>query len=150
MNPNILNTVRRFEPSLEEQGASALVESAERFLDGFRWAKRTGAIWVGECVPGVLGLFLVELDPPEPDIDKLIWVVVGDVPPAYISSVYAQTPREALVAYVAEMEAWVEAVEHGQSVDDLIPVNGVPTIENAEALKIRLGLIGREILPFLR
>jgi hypothetical protein len=52
-----------------------------------------------------------------------------------------------LDGYIGEMEAWVEAVENGQTTDDLIPVNAAPTLQNAEALKSRLGFLEREILP---
>lgn len=73
-------------------------------------------------------------------------MVVGDLPPACISLVYASSPREALEAYIAEMGAWVEAVEKGEPADDLIPVNGEPTPANAAALKSRLALIESQIL----
>lgn len=125
------------------------MSSMDAFLGGFSWATRTGNVWVGDSIPGVLGLFLVELDPPSEEIDRYIWVVVGDVPPAYISSEFANSPREALEGYIAEMEAWIEAVEKGEPVDDLIPVNGAPTQANAAALRSRLSFIQSKILPDL-
>jgi hypothetical protein len=47
------------------------------------------------------------------------------------------------------MGAWVKAVENGEAVDDLISVNGAPTMGNAKALKSRLSFLQSEILPSL-
>lgn len=115
-------------------------------LDAFEWAKRTGRAWVGKCIPGALGLFLLELDPPGPQVDRYVWIVVVDLPPACLSSVYARSPRSALDGYIGEMEAWIEAVENRRPTDELIPVNAAPTLQNAEALKSRLAFLEREIL----
>ncbi len=128
---------------------SDLLSTALDFLAGFEWAKLTGHVWKAECIPGVIGIFLVELDPQGQDIDPQIWVVVGDLPPAYLSPVYAKSPKGALAGYIAEMEAWVDAVETGKPVDDLIPVNGAETMANAAALRSRLHFLEREILPTL-
>jgi hypothetical protein len=119
MENEVLAHVRPYNSEKEECGCDALLLSANEFLDAFQWAKRTGRVWVSECIPGVVGLFLFELDPPGPNVDKYIWVVVGDLPPAYLSPVYARSPRAALDGYIGEMELWVDAVENGRSTDDL-------------------------------
>jgi hypothetical protein len=139
--------VRTLDLASEEPGTGGLVSSMDAFLSGFSWERRTGNVWVGESIPGVFGLFLVELDPASGDIGRYIWVIVGDVPPAYISSEFAKSPKEAVEVYVAEMAAWVEAVEEGEPVDKLIPVNGDPIPANAAALKSRLSFIRTWILP---
>ena len=91
----------------------------------------------------------MELAPQGQDIDRYIWVVVGDLPPAYLSSQYAKSPRDALAGYRGEMLAWAEAVENDQPTDDLIPNNSAPTLANARALRSRLEFLGREVLPHL-
>lgn len=133
----------------EESGTEDLVSSMDVFLGGFSWARQTGNVWVALAIPGVFGLFLVELDASSADVDRYVWVAVGDIPAAYISTAYATSPREALEGYLAEMSAWAKAVETGEAVDDLIPVNGAPTMENAKALKSRLSFLESEILPSL-
>ncbi len=132
-----------------EAGCQAFLSEANGFLNTFRWAKRTGKAWVADCVPGVWALFLFELDAAAPDVGKYIWTVVGDLPPAYISTVYAKSPRAALDGYIGEMQAWIDAVENGQPVDDLIPVNAAPTLANAESLGSRLDFLRREMFPRL-
>jgi hypothetical protein len=143
--------VRPISTDPEQAGVTALLEKAGTFLQGFAWAKERKNIWVAHYIPGVFGLFLVELNTHrgEPEIDQFIWVVVGDLPPAYLSSVYAKSPRRALDGYMGEMKAWVDAVENQKPVEDLIPVNGAPTLANARALQSRLAFLSREILPHL-
>lgn len=150
MNNEILRHVRPFVLKEEEEGCGSLVDKANAFLDEFAWASNRKNLWVADCIPGVLGIFLVELDPQGRDIDRYIWVVVGDLPPAYLSSEYAKSPKDALDGYMGEMLAWVEAVEKGESTDELIPNNGAPTLANARALRSRLEFLGREVLPHLQ
>ena len=99
-----------------------------------------------QYVTGVVGVFLFQIDPAQPDVDEWLWGIVGDFPSAYISSENANTPREALEGYVAETEAWVDAARQGQSVEELIPVNLAPTRENADALGQRLRLLRDDVL----
>ena len=142
----LLNHVRPID-FYKAEDCRDFVNDLQSYLAGFRWANPTGRVWVGHCSPGVIGTFLVELKPSEADVDRFIWVIVGDLPSAYLSSVYAKTPREALSGYISEMSAWVSAVEKNEPTDDLIPVNAPPTIQNASSLKTRLEFLKREVLP---
>jgi hypothetical protein len=146
---NVPVNVRRLDLSQEEPGTDALVQSANSFLEQFAWARVKGSPWVGDAIPGILGLFLVELEPSEVDIDQFIWVLVGDIPPAYISTQYASSPKEALECYIAEMRAWETAVRKGESTEGLIPVNGDPTEANAAVLSSRLLFLETRVLPDL-
>ena len=65
------------------------------------------------------------------DVDELLWVVVGDIPPAYLVTDDAPDPVAALQAYIREMRRWIEAVRLGRPIADLIPVNALPTAVNA-------------------
>jgi len=133
--------------SYDAEDCRDFVTDLQSYLAGFRWAPPTGRMWVGHCIPGVIGTFLIELKPLKADVDRFIWVIVGDLPPAYLSSVYAKTPREALSGYIGEMWAWVSAVEKNEPIDDLIPVNAPPTIQSASNLKARLEFLERDVLP---
>jgi hypothetical protein len=150
MMNKMLRHVRPLAQHDEEEGCGSLVDKATAFLGGFAWANNRKNLWVADCIPGVLGIFLVELDPQGQDVDQYIWVVVGDLPPAYLSSEYAKSPKDALDGYMGEMLAWVEAVEKGEPTDELIPNNGAPTLANARALRSRLEFLGREVLPHLQ
>lgn len=82
-------------------------------------------------------------------MDSWVWVIVGDVPPAYITCEDAKNPYEALDAYMGAMEEWVRAAQTGESVADLIPVNVPATPANAAMLDRRPKLIDEQILPSL-
>jgi hypothetical protein len=127
-----------------------MLSEAREFLESFCWCQSVEEVYLGLGVGGVVGVFLFKILPASDDVDTWLWVVTGDVPPAYISTVHAQDPGTALEGYIYEMTKWVEAVRAGGSVDEIIPVNVAPTLEHAHALDNRLKLLQQEILPKYR
>jgi hypothetical protein len=76
-----------------------------------------------------------------------LWVVVGDLPPAYLVTLDgSKSPSEALETYVELMDDWVQAVKHGKSINSLIKVNAEPTMDYAEQLSGRLEFIKENFL----
>jgi hypothetical protein len=118
-----------------------MASDAEAFLKDFSWCGAVLDTYAGLTVPGVVGVFLHHIRPVAPEVDEWLWTVVGDIPPAYIVTDTAGTPDEVIEAYIGEMRAWVEAVQMGQPIDDLIPVNVPATEENALRLDARLRLL---------
>ena len=123
---------------------------AREFVSSHEWCDHVDSVHLAYGIGGVVAVFLVQITPHSDDVDKCLWVVVGDVPPAYIVVDDNPTAADALDAYCSEMEAWVEAVDKGASVDELIPVNAPPTPEHAEQLGGRLKYIRSRILPLAR
>lgn len=125
----------------------AMFEEAERYLSSQPWALGILAIHVGILIPPVLGVLLVHAEV-RGDADPWNWVIIGDLPPAYINIAAGATENAAcaLDCYVGAMGEWVSAVREGGSVDDLIPVNVPPTIEHAAMLASRLEFIDEQIL----
>ena len=76
----------------------------------------------------------------------MLWVVVGDLPPAYLVTDDVPDALCALRDYIGLMRRWVAAVKAGEPVVDLIPVNAPATLANAEALRIRLDSLEHNIL----
>ena len=76
----------------------------------------------------------------------MLWVITGDLPPAYLVTDDAPDWQGALAAYAGEMRKWVAAVRDGSSTADLIPVNVTPTAEHAAMLERRLDFIERELI----
>ncbi|WP_018083619.1 hypothetical protein [Asticcacaulis benevestitus] len=96
---------------------------------------------------GVIGLFLVRFAEPAGGVDDALWVVSGDLPPAYFVTDEAPTPLEALALYCDLVDGWVETVlDHGD-LDEAFPVETEPTEENAKALRVRLCSIRQLISP---
>jgi hypothetical protein len=124
----------------------AMREDAARYLKSFEWCTGITETWFGCGVGGVFAVFLVGITSDSDDADSTLWVVVGDLPPAYLVTDDAPTPTEALRCYVQEMRQWVNAVRENEPLDDVIPVNVVPTPENADKLDMRLSFLEREFL----
>lgn len=71
----------------------------------------------------------------------MVWVVVGDLPPAYLAHEPGDSWQDALRGYVEEVALWVAAVRESSSLDEVIPVNVAPTAEHADMLASRLEFI---------
>lgn len=129
--------------------ASMLQREARAFLQGHRWCRSVRSLTLISRIEGVVGLFYAEIDPePSSGADEAIWVIVGDLPPAYLDIPSVPTPREAVEAYISLLEEWVEAVTEGKPLDDLLPVYSCfdwvlvpPTMRYAKMLRARLPLL---------
>jgi hypothetical protein len=123
-----------------------MLEEARSFLLGHRWCGRIAESYFGLGVGGIVAVFLFRIIPVEKQVDEYLWVVVGDLPPLYITTDDAPNAACALDGYVGAMEEWVNAARRGESVQGLAPVSAKPTREMAEQLKSRLEFIDKEIL----
>lgn len=124
-----------------------MLDEAESYLGGFKWCRRIKKKYLGFGIGGVFAVLLFEIENKASPSDDLLWVIVGDIPPAYlVVHDGAQTPQDALKEYVDLMREWVAAVEIGGGVEELVPVNVDPTPENAQLLKSRLDYLQSEFL----
>ena len=115
-----------------------MFEEARSFLAAFNWCLSIEESYFGFGYAGIVAVFLFRISPVRSSVDEWLWVVVGDVPPAYLVTEGNLTPDLALDSYIYEMNRWVKAAKQGRSTVDLIPVNVPPTRENVEALERRL------------
>ena len=123
-----------------------LLDRAEGYLRSFQWCERIEEAYFGLGVGGIVAVFLFRIRPTKPDVDEWLWVISGDLPPAYLVTDNAPNPASALQVYVELMGEWVDAVLGGRAVDHLIPVNVPPTAEWATNLQGRLKFLREEIL----
>jgi hypothetical protein len=138
---------------LEHPLGSSLDEAlseAREFITFYDWVSFVKAEFLGAGIEGVLYVFLFEIIPTRLNVDSWVWVIVGDLPRAYITCEDAKNPYEAIDAYIGAMEEWVEAAQSGRSVASLIPVSLPATLDNAAMLERRLKFIDEQILPSLR
>lgn len=123
-----------------------MAEKARQYLLAFNWCKVIQKGWFGWGVGGIAAVFLFEIEPTIPNVDNILWVVVGDLPPAYMVTDEIPTAFDALRTYVDLMGEWIAAVREGKSTEECIPVNNRPTQENADALEIRLSFLKQKFL----
>ncbi len=127
----------------------------EEFLRSHRWCRSVRQGYFDRGWAGILAVFYFEIEPVLESADDAVWVIVGDLPPAYLDVVTCPNGAAAIEGYVGAMQEWVDHVKAGKSVEGLIPVlrrNSLlpvpPTLEFAETLETRLNFIKRHLLPY--
>lgn len=128
-------------PELQE-----LAGEAHSFLSSQKWCAEIRSQHLAWGIAGVVAVFFFRISPSVSGVDEELWVVVGDIPAAYIVSPKNDGWQNALRGYVYEMRRWVRAARARRSVEKLIPVNVSPTLEYANMLGSRLQFITREFL----
>jgi hypothetical protein len=136
----------RGEDDNEIQLLKAMLSDAERYLLSFGWCRDIIESYIGIGVGGVVAVFLFQITPNGKLVDEWLWVIVGDIPPAYITIDSAPNSACALDAYIGAMQKWINAVSNGHPVDGLIRVNVSPSLENVGRLKSRLDFLDKQIL----
>ena len=135
----------------EDDHETALLESmaqqAQAFLAEFGWCKEITDFYFGNGIGGVFAVFFARIQLTRPEIDEYLWVIVGDIPPAYLVIDVCRTPAEAMSAYIEEMRRWVAAAKAGRMSGDIIPVDVPATPETVQLLETRLDVLERDILP---
>jgi hypothetical protein len=125
-------------------------QEAKRFIHSHKWVERVFDGYLAKGFEGVLGIFYFEVLPKSKKLDSEIWVIAGDLPPAYFSTDYCPTPVNALDSYICEMRMWISAVKRGDPVDELIPVNVPAEPKYAQILKERLDFLEKNIVKGMR
>jgi hypothetical protein len=124
-----------------------MAERAENFLKSFSWCLAIRESFFGAGIGKIIAVFLFRIAPVRPDVNEWLWVIVGDLPPAYLVTDRCKNPSEAVEGYIEEMSKWVEGARHGRASANVIPVNVPPTPEWAENLHSRLETLKTTILP---
>ncbi len=114
----------------------------------YNWCGAVYESYVGIYYEGIVGVFLFKIQPLRDGVDEWVWVVVGDLPPLYITCEDCPNAACALDGYIGAMQEWVEAAEKGAPVEKLAPVNVPANPENANKLKSRLLMLDEKILSF--
>ncbi|WP_178116287.1 hypothetical protein [Pseudomonas brassicae] len=149
--PVDLAKVTRFEhfPTANEEEKSELaarLADATEELMFYNWCEDIEGVYVGLFYPGIVSVFLMSIDTRFDEVDRWVWVIVGDMPPAYITCDHAPNPACALDGYIGAMKEWAEAASRGESVAQLIPVNVPASPEAGENLMRRLVFLEDKIL----
>jgi len=154
MCPDSYPDVRKLTPTDAMAGDSAkdtrlLKESlgeATAFLQRFKWCRQIKASYFGLGIGGIVSVFLFEIEPAKAEVDRWLWVVVGDLPPAYLTTDCAPNPACALDDYIGAMREWAQAAAGGKSVNGLIPVSAPATPQNGRELLERLDFLEKHVL----
>lgn len=141
------NYIKEVKYNLQDiKKANALLDEAKEYIQFYDWCENILEIYVGMIYSEIIAIFLFKIKTSREDVDEWIWVVVGDIPPTYLTIDICPNPGSALDGYIGAMEEWVEAASNNISVKNLIPVNVPATKKNAELLRNRLEFLDNNIL----
>ena len=130
-----------------------MAQDAEAYLRSFSWCKEVSGSFFGGGVGGIIAVFLFNIRPTRPAVGSWIWIIVGEIPSAYLPLEDAGSPAEVFKTYLGGMSKWVALAREGRSgtADDGIPpvnVNVPATAEWAEKLEQRLHSLPLIVQPF--
>lgn len=127
-----------------------MAASARSYLTSFAWCPEIRETYLAAGVGGIVAVFLFEFNKPIQDTDDKLWVIVGDLPSAYmVVDPSDETPQEALEKYCELMEGWIQAVRSSSTLKAAFPVATEPTPENADLLDRRIAFLLAEVIPRL-
>ena len=95
---------------------------ANAYLAAQPWMSRIEDTFLDREMSGKVAVFFFEIAVTKLCPDSGIWVIVGDIPPAFIDIAHCKNGAQALLSYCYNMAEWVYAVDDNKSVDKLIPV----------------------------
>lgn len=107
--------------------------------------------WLAENFGYILNIYYFKILPDNKScFDEYVWIIVGDISPAYIDIVSAKNTYEALDTYISIMQDWVDNVACGKSVEDCYPINVPPKKEYAKMLDSRLKSLKMDFIPIMK
>ncbi len=116
-------------------------EEARRYISSFSWCDSVIDSYFGGGVGGIFAVFFFHIEPSRRGINPWIWIMVGDIPPAYLPLDDCSSPAEAFKTYILGMSKWVELARKGKTGtarQGVPPVNVPATPEWAEKLNQKL------------
>ncbi len=134
----------------EAQFPLEMASKAQNYISRFSWCLSVRKVYFGDGYGRIVAVFLIHIEPSRPDVHEWLWVVVGDLPSAYLVIDTCNTPSQVLERYIDEISEWVKLAKKGRSSEDVIPVNAPPTPESARMLESRLTVLREQIVPAFR
>ncbi len=124
-----------------------MASDARNYIASFTWCLPITAMYLADGVGGIIAIFLVEFAGKIGGTDDRLWVVVGDLPSAYMVVEPDDCVQEALERYCLLMEDWVSAVRGNGDFENVYPVAAENTEEHADMLQGRLDSLRKDIIP---
>ena len=149
--PNLIRA-ERMEGEDDEDTAllQEMLVEARSYILSFSWCESILDAYFAGGVGKIFAIFLFNISPARTDVGKWMWVVVGDVPPAYLPLEDCRTSRVVFDTYIDGMKRWVQFAREGRTAtpEDCVPPVNVPaTREWAESLDGRLRSLTKLVQP---
>src|SRR5688572_15136850 len=85
---------------------SAMAREARTYITSFDWCPPILQSYLAYGVGGVAAIFLFQFAEKIGGTDQELWVVVGDLPSAYLVVIPEDSPKSALGRYCELMDEW--------------------------------------------
>ncbi|HEY4304722.1 MAG TPA: hypothetical protein VGM82_09655 [Gemmatimonadaceae bacterium] len=92
--------------TLRNADVAQMTAAATEFLAAQPWCGRVVSVVPVFVLAGDVGAFRCSLIPSQPNADVMVWVVVGDLPSAYLVHEPGDSWQDAFAAYVTELSRW--------------------------------------------
>lgn len=118
-----------------------MAEDAKQYIASFAWCETVLDSFLAGGFGGIFAMFFLHIRPARAEVDPWLWVMIGDIPPAYLPLTDSHSPAEAFRTYVNGMSKWVELARKGEtgSVEQGVPPVNLPaTPEWAERVNQKL------------
>lgn len=118
-----------------------MAEAAREYLASYTWCRQIQETYFGGGVGGIFAVFLFRIRAGRSEIDPWIWVMTGNVPPAFLPISDCGSPAQAFAMYLVGMGKWAALARLGKSgspEEGVPPVDAAPTPERGEDLQRRL------------
>lgn len=128
----------------------SMLDDARNYLQSFPWCNSIVESYFAAGIGKIFAIFLFRIRTNNPKVPQWMWIVVGDIPSAYLPLEDCPSGGAVFRTYVDGMQRWVQSVREGREItgDDSIPPVNVPaTLEWAEDLAGRLKLLQKLIPP---
>lgn len=123
-----------------------MAADARTYIKSYRWCPPVANVYFAFGVGGIVGVFLIQFEEAIEGSDDALWVVVGDLPSAYLVVEPGDDGMSALRRYCSMMEEWAYSVLNGNPLDECFPVAAEATQQHGEMLSQRMAFIRTEIL----
>jgi hypothetical protein len=85
-----------------------MAENAKSYITSFSWCETVLDWYFCGGFGGIFAIFFFHIRPNRPGIDPWIWILLGDVPAAYLPLTDCRSPEEAFRKYFIAMSKWVD------------------------------------------
>lgn len=130
-----------------------MLREAKNYINSFAWCESILNSYFAGGVGKIFAIFLFNISSTHRDVGRWIWIVVGDIPSAYLPWEDCHSSREVFETYMMGMRKWVliarEIREPGPE-DCVPPVNVPATPEWAASLDNRLKLLTALVQPLFK
>jgi hypothetical protein len=128
-----------------------MLENARSYALSFSWCDSIISEYFGGGIGKIMAVFLFNISTKRSDVDPWMWIIVGDIPSAYLPLEDCESPAKVFEIYTDGMQQWANLARDsktGTAEEGIPPVNVPATPEWADQLQKRLQLLNELVKPY--